>query len=152
MSENSTLLATLLGAIVGGVIGFGSAYLVERQRFNREDEEKLFEKVYGKLYSILERARMRYEPEDIKSQWHGKYLLSPPEVMQIETIFASYFRLIPTSIHALWMEAKLGGPTIQGLSETESDNLFLPFDLEEMQKGIAKKIRNRGKQSGADKH
>jgi membrane protein YqaA with SNARE-associated domain len=53
MSEYSSLLGTLLGAIVGGFLGFGGAYLIERQRFRKEDEEKLYEKVYGERARIV---------------------------------------------------------------------------------------------------
>lgn len=83
MSEYVPVLGTLLGAVAG----FGGAYLLDRRRYRREDEEKLYEKVYGELYPILLEARRRYEPAELKSKHPSRFLLKPKEIVQIEAIF-----------------------------------------------------------------
>lgn len=150
MNEYITILATLLGAIVGGIIGFVSAYLIQRQRFKREDEEKLFERVYGALYPLLKKARMRHEYTNDFRQWPGEYWLTPQEVIKIESIFAKYLHLIPSSIHKLWLEARQKGPPISGPGEAEADNLLLPFDLDEMFQQIENEINRRAKRLHVD--
>jgi len=50
MDEYLTLLGTLLGATLGGIIGFAGAYLVERQRFKRERVMEMRDKIYGPMY------------------------------------------------------------------------------------------------------
>lgn len=144
MSEYLPLYAALLGAAVGGTIGFASAYLIQRQRFKREDEAKLFEKVYGRIYPLLRKARMRYEHEDFQ-QWPGEFLLLTPEVVQIDGLLAKYSHLIPSSIQRLWIEAKDKGPDIKGLGETEADNVFFPFDLQKMLDVIQNELKKRAK-------
>ena len=146
MNEYLPLISALLGAIVGGIIGFGSAYLIQRQRFKREDQEKLFEKVYGTLYPLLKKARMRHEHDEFRPQWPGDFWLSPPEVLKIEEVFAKYLHLIPHSIRRLWIEAKNKGPSIEGPGEVEAETLLLPFDLERMLKEIENEIVKRSKE------
>lgn len=147
MSEYLPLFAALLGALVGGSIAFASAYLIQRQRFKREEEEKLFEKVYGTLYPLLKKARMRHGVDLEFKQWPGEFWLTPPEVLKIEGLFAKYLHLIPSSIHKLWIEAKEKGPSIEGPGEAEADTLLLPFDLERMLQEIENEIKKRSKKT-----
>jgi len=146
MNEYITIFATLLGAIVGGAIGFASAYLIQRQRFKREDQEKLFENVYGTLYPLLMKARMRHESNDFKPQWPGEFWLTPPEVVKVEGLFAKYLHLIPKSIQKLW-RARRKGPSIEGAGEAEANNLLLLFDLEKMLQEIGNDIKKISKQA-----
>ena len=61
-----TLGATLLGAFVGGVIGFVGAYLVQKQRFSRENVIEMRDKIYGPIFMdisrILENVRLFQNP------------------------------------------------------------------------------------------
>lgn len=50
MDEYLTLLGTLFGTVLGGVIGFASAYLIERQRFKKESVIEMRDKIYGPMY------------------------------------------------------------------------------------------------------
>ena len=62
MDEYLTLMGTLLGAVVGGIIGFAGAYLVERQRFKKERIVEMRDKIYGPMFMetsrILEVVKM----------------------------------------------------------------------------------------------
>lgn len=49
MDEWLTILATLLGAVIGGIIGFVGAYLVERQRFKNERVIEMRDRIYGPM-------------------------------------------------------------------------------------------------------
>lgn len=143
MSEYLPLISALLGAVIGGAIGFASAYLIQKQRFKREDKVKIFEKVYGTLYPLLRKARMRYDYDEY--QWPGEFLLSPKEVVKIDGIIATYSHLIPHSIQQLWLEAKKNGPSFEGIGEAESDNIFGPFDLQKMFDVVENEISSRKK-------
>ena len=50
MADYLTIIATLLGAGVGGIIGFASAYLLQRQRFQRGNVLEMRDKIYGPLF------------------------------------------------------------------------------------------------------
>jgi gas vesicle protein len=50
VDEYLTIVATLLGAVIGGVIGFAGAYLVERQRFKKERVIEMRDKIYGPMF------------------------------------------------------------------------------------------------------
>lgn len=50
MDEYLILLGTLFGTVLGGVIGFASAYLIERQRFKKESVIEVRDKIYGPVY------------------------------------------------------------------------------------------------------
>jgi hypothetical protein len=50
MDEYLTIVATLLGAVIGGIIGFAGAYLVERQRFKKERVLEMRDKIYGPMF------------------------------------------------------------------------------------------------------
>ena len=141
MSEYLPILGTLLGAAVGGAIGFGSVYFIERQRFKKEDKDKLHEKVYGAVYPILVEAARRYEPSGLKSKYPGVYLLKTKEAVQIDAIFGTYYRLIPMSILNAWVEALDKGPPTIGLREDER----LTFDLKKMFEEIKREVL-RGRQ------
>jgi len=136
MSEYLPILGTLLGVAVGGVIGFGSTYFVQRQRFKKEDEDKLHEKVYGAVYPILVEAARRYEPSGLKPKYPGIFLLKTKEVVQIDAIFGTYYRLIPMSILNAWVEALDKGPPTVGLREDER----LTFSLEKMFEEIKREV------------
>ena len=56
MDDYLTLLATLLGAVLGGAIGFASAYLIERQRFKREKTIEMRDKIYGPIYMAVSKT------------------------------------------------------------------------------------------------
>jgi len=126
MSEYLPILGTLLGAAVGGAIGFGSAYFIERQRFKKEDEDKLYEKVYGTVYPILIEAKRRYEPSGQKTKFQGDFLLTPHELVQIEGIMATNSKLIPLPIRVAWSSALEKGPPSVGSVPDER----LIYDLE----------------------
>lgn len=49
MDEYLTLFAALLGAIVGGSIASASAYLIQKQRFKRENVVKMRDEIYGPM-------------------------------------------------------------------------------------------------------
>jgi hypothetical protein len=50
MDEYLTLFAALLGAATGGIIGLASAYLLQRQRFKRENVIEMRDKIYGPIF------------------------------------------------------------------------------------------------------
>jgi hypothetical protein len=56
MDEWLTILATLLGAVIGGIIGFAGAYLVERQRFKKERVIEMRDRIYGPM--LMETSRI----------------------------------------------------------------------------------------------
>jgi hypothetical protein len=62
MADYLTILATLSGAGIGGIIGFTSAYLLQRQRFKRENVLEMREKIYGpifmKISKLLETTKL----------------------------------------------------------------------------------------------
>ena len=93
--------------IIGGIIGFLSTILIQRWVFKRQDKIKLAEEVYGKLYPLLLKAKIRHMPGEFEySQWPGSYWLSTPEILEIDTIIAKYSNLMPNQIKLLWFDAK----------------------------------------------
>jgi gas vesicle protein len=67
MVDYLTVFATLLGAVIGGIIGFVGAYLVQKQLFKRERVTEMRDKIYGPILmetnDILEATR-RFENSD----------------------------------------------------------------------------------------
>lgn len=139
MSEYLPLFAALSGAIVGGAIGFSSAYLIQRQRFKREDKRKLLE-TYGTIYSVLRKAKMRYEKGDYSQQFPGQFLLSPKEMIEIDGLLAKYCWLVPSSIQKLWHEGREKGWPFEGVGEVESDNVLGPFELKKLFEAIENEV------------
>jgi len=125
---------------------YNRSFLVAQELgFTRKDEESLFENVYGTLFPLLKKARMRHEPGGLSPQWPGKYWLTTSEMLKIEELLTKYLRLIPGNIQQLWKEAKNKGPSIMGPGEVEADNVFFPFDLEKMFHAIEEEIEQRSK-------
>lgn len=66
MDEYLTIVATLLGAVIGGIIGFAGAYLVEGQRFKKERVIEMRDKIYGPMLMatsrILEAVKLFQNP------------------------------------------------------------------------------------------
>lgn len=66
MDDYLTIVATLLGAAIGGIIGFAGAYLVERQRFQKERVIEMRDKIYGPMLMatsrILEAVKLYQNP------------------------------------------------------------------------------------------
>lgn len=66
MDEYLTLFATLLGVIVGGSIAYVSAYLIQKQRFKRENVIEMRDRIYGPIFmntsKVLEAVKLfRYK-------------------------------------------------------------------------------------------
>lgn len=139
----SSAFIGLIGVIIGAILGFGGAYLLQRQRFKREDKKKLFETVYGTIYPLLEKAKMRDDNDDFK-QWPGEYWLTAKELVEIDGLLSTYSYFIPENILKLLKEAKDKGPSIEGIGEVESDVIF-PFDLQKMHETIENEIKKRSR-------
>lgn len=137
-------IETLLPLIIGGIIGFLSSILIQGRLFKRQDKAKLAEEVYGKLYPLLLKAKMRNEPgESENTQWPGSFWLSTPEILEIETIIVKYSNLIPPEIKSLWFDAKKRGPQLEGPDDAESDNIWNVFDLEKILSEIEKEVKKK---------
>ena len=50
---DQTILATLLGTGVGGMLGITGAFLIQRQRFKREDVLEMRDKIYGPIFQEI---------------------------------------------------------------------------------------------------
>lgn len=81
---------------------------------------------------------MRHEHEDDLVQWPGKYWLSTPEIMEIETTLVKYADFIAPKIQDCWFEAKKNGPQLEGPYDAESETVWNVYDLEKML-GVIKK-------------
>ena len=74
MDEYLTLFATLLGVIVGGSIAYVSAYLIQKQRFKRENVIAMRDRIYGPIFmntsKVLEAVKLfrynHYSVENLK--------------------------------------------------------------------------------------
>lgn len=135
-------IETLLTLLIGGIIGFLSSILIQRRLFKRQDKIKLAEEVYGKLYPLLLKGKIRHMPGEFEyAQWPGSFWLSTPEILEIDTILAKYSNLIPSQIKSLWFDAKKRGPQLEGPDDAESDEIWYVFDLEKILSEIEKEIK-----------
>jgi len=135
-------IESLLTLIIGGVIGVLSTYLFQRRLFKREDKEKLSEEVYGKLYPLLRKAKIRHIPGELDFiQWPGTFWLTTAEILEIDAICVKYSHIIPEEILSNWKEAKERGPPLEGPDDAESDEIWHVYDLEEMLQAIEKELQ-----------
>ena len=134
-------IESLLPLIIGGIIGCLSSILIQGRLFKRQDKEKLAEEVYGKLYPLLLKAKIRHMPGELEyTQWPGTFWLSTPEILTIDAIIAKYSNLIPSQIKSLWFDAKKRGPQLEGPDDAESDEILHVFDLEFLLNEVEKEI------------
>lgn len=144
MDQYFSIIDTILGLIIGGIIGYFSNYLIQRRSFKRQDKQKLHEEVYGKLYPLLKKARARHVSGEFElKQWPGNFWLSSSEIFEVEAIIAKHHHLIPKKMIDLWKEAKERGPSLEGPDEVETEYVFFPFDLENMLNEVEKEMMKK---------